>query len=349
MNIWLLTTSMEIGGAERMVVTLASGLSARGHEVLVWGRAGELDRQLEPVACARTVVPHGRAATDALRLRRDLSRRRPDVVHTMNVRMTAVALAARAGRRRSGPRVVATFVGVPPARYPLAARVLGRADVVAAVSHDLARAVRGRVADERLRVILTAAPEPELPTAALAAELRPVPGPLVVAVGRLVAEKNHARFLEAMTVVAARHPTARFVVVGDGPLRQQLEAQAAALGLSGRLRFTGWRDDAPAIAAAADVVVFSSDSEGRSIAALEALAAGTPVVTTPAPGMAELVLPSAGVVTASMSADELGRAVAGLLADPAALAAMGRRAAQSVAGASIEAMLDEYEQVYVAS
>ena len=187
------------------------------------------------------------------------------------------------------------------------------------------------------------------PTAALVAELRPVPGPLVVAVGRLVAEKNHARFLEAMTVVAARHPTARFVVVGDGPLRQQLEAQAATLGLSGRLGFTGWRDDAPAIAAAADVVVFSSDSEGRSIAALEALAAGTPVVTTPAPGMAELVLPSAGVVTASMSADELGRAVAGLLADPAALAAMGRRAAQSVAGASIEAMLDEYEQVYVAS
>ena len=146
MNIWLLTTSMEIGGAERMVVTLASGLSARGHEVLVWGRAGELDRQLEPVACARTVVPHGRAATDALRLRRDLARRRPDVVHTMNVRMTAVALAARAGRRRSGPRVVATFVGVPPARYPLAARVLARADVVAAVSRDLAQAVRGRVA-----------------------------------------------------------------------------------------------------------------------------------------------------------------------------------------------------------
>ena len=63
----------------------------------------------------------------------------------MNVRMTAVALAARAGRRRSGPRVVATFAGVPPARYPLAARVLARADAVAAVSHDLARAVGGRV------------------------------------------------------------------------------------------------------------------------------------------------------------------------------------------------------------
>ena len=65
--------------------------------------------------------------------------------------------------------------------------------------------------------------------------------------------------------------------------------------------------------------------------------------------MAELVVPSAGIVTSSMSADELGRAVAGLLADPAALAAMGRAAAQSVAGESIEAMLDEYEQVYVAS
>ena len=203
--------------------------------------------------------------------------------------------------------------------------------------------------DERLRVILTAAPEPELPTAALVAELRPVPGPLVVAVGRLVPEKNHARFLEAMTIVAARHPTAtvprrrrRTIAPSRWRRRRQPWDSAARLG------FTGWRHDAPAIAGAADVVVFSSDSEGRSIAALEALAAGTPVVTTPAPGMAELVVPSAGVVTSSMSADELGRAVAGLLADPAALAAMGRAAAQSVAGESIEAMLDQYEQLYVA-
>jgi glycosyltransferase involved in cell wall biosynthesis len=115
------------------------------------------------------------------------------------------------------------------------------------------------------------------------------------------------------------------------------------------VRFTGWRDDAPAIAAVADVAVLSSESEGRSVAVLEALAAGTPVVTTPAPGMRELVPPGAGIVTDDRSAASLAAAVSAVLDDPAAGARMGAAAARAAAALPVEPMIDAYERLYAAS
>jgi glycosyltransferase involved in cell wall biosynthesis len=159
----------------------------------------------------------------------------------------------------------------------------------------------------------------------------------VVAVGRLVPQKNHERLL-----LAARHvPGARFLVVGDGPLRCALEARARALGVD--VRFTGARDDAPALMAAADVVVFSSNWEGLSVAALEALAAGTPVVSTPVEGMRELPV----VRTASFDPAELGDAVAALLADAPRRAALGAAGRRLVAERySAQAMVAAYERLY---
>ena len=85
--------------------------------------------------------------------------------------------------------------------------------------------------------------------------------------------------------VAAQHPDARFRLVGDGPRRYELEALSHRLGLMNRVEFLGARPDARAIIAASDLLVFSSEWEGLSIAALEALAAGVPVVSTPVEGM----------------------------------------------------------------
>ena len=349
MRIWLATTSMGIGGAERLVVTLARGLGERGHDVVVWGRAGPLDVDLEPAGSGRRTVSQGPAVFDAVRFRRDLRRGRPEVVHAQNVRMTAVAQAGRWGLR-ARPRLVATFHGVEPDRLRAAGRVLRRADAVAAVSTDLGRALEDHgVPAARTTVVPTAAPPPPTVAASLAGELHPDPGPLLVTVGRLVPAKNHARFLEAMAIIADRHPTARALVVGDGPERRALEERAKALGLGPRVRFTGWRHDAPAIAAVADVAVFSSDSEGRSVAVLEALAAGTPVVTTPAPGMRELVTAGAGIVTDGSSPTELADAVSRLLDDPAARAAMGRAAEAVAETTSTEGMLDAYEALYAPS
>ena len=86
------------------------------------------------------------------------------------------------------------------------------------------------------------------------------------------------------------HPEARLCIVGDGPLRPELEAQAAGLALGDAVRFAGWSDAMPAWHAAADIVVNSSDSEGTPLVLIEAGATGRPVVATRVGGVADVVI-----------------------------------------------------------
>jgi glycosyltransferase involved in cell wall biosynthesis len=101
-----------------------------------------------------------------------------------------------------------------------------------------------------------------------------------VAVGRLSWEKNYPTLLRAWRSIVVDHPTARLVVVGDGPLRDQLIALAGSLGISNSVTFTGWRSDALTIIAAADVVIHVSLTEAMQQIAIEALALGKPLVST---------------------------------------------------------------------
>lgn len=117
----------------------------------------------------------------------------------------------------------------------------------------------------------------------------PPAAPLVGIVGRVVPIKNHALFLEAAARVRRRLPAARFVVVGDGELRPEVEAQAAALGLADAVTFTGWQRDLAAIYSDLDVLVISSHNEGTPVSVIEALAAGCPVVATRVGGLPDLL------------------------------------------------------------
>ena len=140
----------------------------------------------------------------------------------------------------------------------------------------------------------------------------------------------------------------RFVVVGDGPLRAELTEQARALGLDGRLTFTGLRHDAPAFAARADLVVVSSDSEGLPLVVLEALAAGTPVISTPVEGVRELCEAGVVEIVPEAGAEALATGIVELLADPRRRAQMGARGRELVAARySGDAMVDAYERLYV--
>jgi len=170
---------------------------------------------------------------------------------------------------------------------------------------------------------------------------------VIVAVGRLVEQKNHARFVAAAAEVAPVRRDARFLIVGDGPLRAELTAQARSLGLEHRLMLTGVRQDVPALAARADLVVFSSDWEGLSLVALEALAAGTPVLSTPVEGMRDLVEGGAVTVTDTATASDLASGMLDLLANPEHLALLGGRGRELVAARySTAAMLEAYERLY---
>jgi glycosyltransferase involved in cell wall biosynthesis len=355
MRVMLSTAGMAAGGAERMVLELARALIERGDPVAVAADAGPLDSLVDELRVVRFAPPgYGRsplrAAAGALALRRAIRSFGPTVIHSHNVKATGMMAVARASLR-ARPPLVATFHGVDRREYRGAAAILRTAGVVVCVSEALARGLADAgLSGPKVRVIPNAVtippPLPENVREALDAELALDEAPVVSLVGRLVPQKAPQRFLAAARKIAAAIPECRFLIVGDGPLRGELEDQARKLGLQDVIRFTGIRDDARAVIARSDVIAFSSDWEGMSIVALEAMAAGTPVVATDVEGMHELLETGAGVLTSRDPGDIADQTV-DLLRDPKRRAEMGT-IGRSTASAefSVKRMVRSYEDVY---
>jgi glycosyltransferase involved in cell wall biosynthesis len=354
MRILHVIAGLEVGGAERMLLTLVEGSRRLGTQVAVAAPPGRFDSELDPSVSRFHYVDHGRAAlgTVASSLRIGLAIRRfgPDLVHGHNVRATAMAaLGSRAAQPRRPAALIATFHGVAPGEYPAAARWLARAaTVVACVSTEVQRALvtAGFPASRTLVVHNGVTPPPELGDEGrrtLDRELGLDGAPVVAIVGRLAPVKAHHRFLQTAALVAREVPAARFLVVGDGPLRGALEEQAQGLGIADRVRFTGNRDDVRQLLSRATVMLMTSDSEGLSIAVIEALAAGVPVVSTPAAGMGELLDGGGGIIVPSADATALAVQVTRLLVSPELRLAMGESGRRLVSERfSAQRMIGDY-------
>lgn len=135
-----------------------------------------------------------------------------------------------------------------------------------------------------------------------------------VTVGRLSPEKNHARLIDAFARVHRRHPDSRLIIVGDGPLRSDLQALVDRLGLHGAVRLTGLQPNPWSIMSRCQTFVLSSDYEGQPMVILEARVLGLPVVTTAFGSVGSAVGPDTGLVvdrTVDALADGLLAAVDG--------------------------------------
>lgn len=346
MRILHVIQELRTGGAERISITLAEGSLAAGHDVAVAAADGPLADEFPgerfPVGMIRrrpTAVP---AAVRAVG--RAIAEWRPDVVHAHNPGMAlAAGIATRRGRRPPG---LVSVHGVPERDWRRAARIVrlsGLAPV--ACGPGVAEALAAAGAPAAATVWNAVAPSPPpADRAALERELSiPAGAPLVVAAGRLVAAKNHRLAIEALCDV----DDATLAILGEGPLRAELERAASEAGVRDRVVFAGLRDDARAIIGAADAVVLTSHAEGLPLVALEALAAGTPLVATSVRGLRELVedgrsalLVPAGDATAL--ADRLRR-VLGDRALAQTLATGGRDVA---AAHSVDAMVGGYLSLY---
>jgi glycosyltransferase involved in cell wall biosynthesis len=161
---------------------------------------------------------------------------------------------------------------------------------------------------------------------------------------RLDPQKGHDVLLRA----AAHVPEAVFVLAGEGPQRPALEAQAAKLGISERVRFLGFRRDIPELLAASDVFALPSLYEGTSLALLEAMAAGRAIVSSAIGGSDELIDDGAsGLLIAPRDADALVEALHRLLADEGLRSALGRYARERVIrDFSPTAMADRVTRIY---
>jgi len=132
--------------------------------------------------------------------------------------------------------------------------------------------------------------------------------------------KNHSGFLRIAAqvhrnIAHQRMPDAEFVLVGDGPLRPELENEASSLGLGASAIFLGDRQDMPAVLASLDVAVLTSDSESLSNVILEAMAAGLPVVAYSVGGNSELVNDQRGALVAAGNENDFANAIHRLLSD----------------------------------
>lgn len=145
----------------------------------------------------------------------------------------------------------------------------------------------------------------------------PLTAKLITIVGRLVAVKNHALFLEAASIVHAADANIHFAIVGDGELRSELETQVDALNLREVITFTGWQQDVLSVYTDSDALAISSVNEGTPFTVIEALAAGTPVVATAVGGLPELLEQGKfGMLVPSGDAEALAEAILRALHHP---------------------------------
>ena len=139
---------------------------------------------------------------------------------------------------------------------------------------------------------------------------------IVGVIARLEAEKGHRTLLEAWPLVLAAQPRAWLLIVGEGSERDSLEAEAASLGISDRVVFTGRREDVPAVTAALDVSVLPSYREAQGLSVLEAMALGRPVVASRVGGIPEMIEDGvSGLLVPPNDREALASAIVRLLAD----------------------------------
>jgi len=168
-------------------------------------------------------------------------------------------------------------------------------------------------------------------------------------VARLLPEKGHRHFLEALAALRGAQPRISGLIVGQGVMRAELEARSRELGLLDSVRFLGERTDVPEILQATDILVLPSTlREGLSISLLEAMAARRPVVASDVGGNRETIGDSgAGLVVPPADSRSLTEALEALLADPEKARRMGEAGRAKVErDFDIRRMVRQTETIY---
>ncbi|GAA1920170.1 hypothetical protein GCM10009737_22100 [Nocardioides lentus] len=333
------------GGAERNLVSVLGGADPARLQgrVVCLGEPGALYDEAAALAPARALRHAKRQVLRSVwTLARELRRTRADVVVCRGYSAETVgrlaAVLARVPHRvvwvhncsDTEPRGRVRTV-VDAALEPATDVYLGVARAqVAYLTGELRHPARKvRIVHNGVDVEAFGRPEHAAAGRAVRTGLGLGPDDLVVTIlAALRPEKDHELFLRAAQQVAGRVSAARFLVVGDGARRADLERLAVELGLGDRVVFAGHRTDVPQVLAASDVVVLSSWTvECFPVSLLEAMASRVPAVATDVGGVAEIVVEGVtGHVVPSRRPEPLARRVAELLADPARRRAYGAAA-----------------------
>lgn len=345
-------TSFDIGGAEQFVLDLCRRLDRKRFDVRVIAvvRGGPLRAEFHEAGIPTDVVgKRTRLGWEVIRhLTADLRHPTPDIVHTHL--FGGDTWGRIAAIRAHVPHVVSTEHNVNRDEglvKRFVKRLLAtRTDRIVAVS-DAVRSASVRVDRIPPGNVMV------IPNGIDLEHFRPVartPSTRTrfLAVGRLVEQKGFDILLDALAICRDTLPTATLTIVGDGPMRAELEEQARAFHLADRVAFLGFRRDCADRYHAADIFVAPSRWEGLGIAAIEASASGLPVIASAVDGLQEVVRDQeTGILVPPNDPSALARALVDLARDPARQVLLGHAGRRHIErNFDIQRVVERYERLY---
>lgn len=349
-----------IGGIEVLCLRALVALRERGHEPVVVTSFGDRDLPARDEVMGIPVfrLPFrkalgGRSLEDMIQCRTQVARLKrelePDVMQLNFSGPSGYFLLATA-TRDDAPLVMAV-------RHPLdeltcregslTYRLLRAASWVTGNSRSTLDAARNAVPEigARSSVILNGLPAPGQTPADLSFE-----PPELLCLGRLVYEKGFHVAVEAFSLIRKVFPAARLTIAGDGPARQDLEAQARRLGLEQAVRFTGWviPDDVPETINRASIILMPSREESFGLVALESGLMGRPVIASRVGGLPEVVRHGeTGLTVPRDDPEALAGAAVRLLREPDRARRFGEAARErGLATFSLDRYVDQYDALY---
>lgn len=348
-----------IGGSERHLLELLPALRSRGIDARFLGLDVE-DAAPESFyeALAERGVPYERLPSPrdldpplARQTRRAIRAIAPDLVHTHLVHADAYGTLGVVG---SGIALVSTKHNDDPfrsGRFRYAERLLARrAQRVVCITEALARFNREVVglSPEKLRVVHYGLDAPPSAWGPPGGRELPDDIPVVVAVGRLVRQKGIDVAIAALALVRARHSDARLVVLGEGPLRDELSRAARAHGVEEAVSLPGRVGDVAWWLERADVVVHPARWEGFGLALLEAMLCARPIVASAVSSIPEIVVDGeTGVLVRPDDPAAVAAAIGDLLDDPSRAKTLGEAGrARAASSFSVARMAERTVAVY---
>ena len=355
-NLFLMINTFETGGSERQFTVLAQNLTPPQFQTHLGcvSRRGPLAHNFPDAAqFALGGSLYGwQSLRTRLNLRRYLRTHQVQVAHAFdfytNLTLIPAAKLARVPVVIGSQRQLGDLM--TPAQFRAQTAAFRWCDAVVCNSQAAAdRLIATGLSSNKIAIIGNA-----LPAAAFSAAPAALPKrPGVARVGMVARMnhryKNHSGFLRIAAQIHQRMPDVEFLLVGDGPLRHELEREAASLGLGASAIFLGDRQDMPAILASLDVAVLTSDSESLSNVILEAMASGLPVVAYGVGGNSELLSHQRGALMSAGDETSFADVVEKLLADSGLRQHLGRNALQfAQENFSLDRVRQRYVELYVA-
>lgn len=362
MRLTLVITSLGRGGAERTTSVLANAWASRGHQVTLITlvkddasayalHAGINLRQLRVRGGTARNIVHGimRQLKSVRALRRAIHESKPDlVISIMDISNILTLFAAGA---TAAPVVIVEQTY--PEYYPigwawetLRRLVYRRADMLVSTSKPMMEWLQRKTGVKACVI-----PNPiDLPQSPSPRDRSPGDGTgrMVIGMGRLVPEKGFDLLLQAFSRIALRHPDWSLKIVGEGVLREALQAQAEELRIAGRVEFVGWMQDPFSLLRAADLFVFSSRFEGFGNALCEAMACGLAVVSFDCPsGPGEIIRNGIdGILVPPEDVDALANTMDRLMGNGQERAHLAARAPEVVERFGLERIMGFWDQLF---